>query len=83
MALREFTDPSGRHWRVWDTYPDKPHLVRSGYKEGWLSFETDDGQKRRLAPFPPDWLGLEDDALARLFQGAHQVEAAGMLAAMA
>jgi hypothetical protein len=80
MALREFTDPSGRHWRVWDTYPDKPQLVRPGYENGWLSFETDGGEKRRLAPFPADWHGLDDAALTGLIQAAHHRDAAGTAA---
>ena len=54
MAYREFQDEDGRSWRVWDTYPQSPHIVAPGYEDGWLSFETE-GEKCRLVPVPPDW----------------------------
>lgn len=74
MALREFTDLEGRLWRVWDTRPEKPQLVRAGFENGWLSFETDDGEKCRLAPLPADWFGLEDAALSELLNVARRSE---------
>lgn len=29
-------------------------VLSSGYRQGWLCFETD-AEKRRLTPIPPDW----------------------------
>lgn len=54
MAYREFTDPEGRNWRVWDTYPTSPNSVPTAYRSGWLAFERE-GEKRRVAPIPPGW----------------------------
>lgn len=36
---------------------------------GWLCFESKT-EKRRLAPFPPDWHNLYDEALAELCESA-------------
>lgn len=66
------TDLEGRLWRVWDTRPEKPQLVRPGYENGWLSFETDDGEKRRLVPFPAEWFAMDEAALAELLNAARQ-----------
>ncbi len=30
-------------------------LERDRRKSGWLVFESADGEKRRLVPYPPDW----------------------------
>ena len=29
--------------------------VPAGYEQGWLCFECESGEKRRLAPVPTDW----------------------------
>jgi hypothetical protein len=39
------------------------------WAEGWLVFETA-GEKRRLAPFPPDWIQLSDAELDKLRERA-------------
>jgi hypothetical protein len=54
--LREYTDKKGETWRVWDVYPTARGGASSpsGFSDGWLCFESR-GQKRRLAPIPPDW----------------------------
>jgi hypothetical protein len=69
MAYREFSDTEGRAWRVWDTYPEKPQLVRPVYENGWLCFEGD-GEKRRLAPIPAEWVEADGPALASLLARA-------------
>src|SRR5436305_10402770 len=75
MALREFDDERGRHWKVWDVYPtlaERRHRNAGpppGTRErrrrvehrvalhrdlamGWLVFEANDGERRRLRPIP-------------------------------
>jgi hypothetical protein len=40
---------------------------------GWLAFQTD-GERRRLAEFPPDWEQLTEPGLAQLCARASRVE---------
>ena len=54
MAIREFTDSSGKKWRVWSTVPTSPGAYDESLREGWLTFEGA-GERRRLAPIPEDW----------------------------
>jgi len=62
MALREFTDSTGRRWRVWDIRPEQMHAATRAEDHlqsvinGWLAFEpAAGGEKRRLAPIPARW----------------------------
>jgi hypothetical protein len=62
MALREFTDSTGRGWRVWDIRPEQMHAATRAEDHlqsvinGWLAFEpAAGGEKRRLAPIPARW----------------------------
>lgn len=60
-ASRSFTDSVGVHWMVYCILPSpllagKPTLLPHGERRnGWLFFESADGDRRRLSPFPPDW----------------------------
>lgn len=89
MALRIFQDASGRTWHVWgvpstpNVQAQLPPADRAGrwfdgprvgpeWAGGWLAFETT-GEKRRLAPYPPDWNFFSDDELAALCNKAHLV----------
>jgi hypothetical protein len=62
--LREFVDPKGVNWKVWDVWPSErlasgalmpvstfPSLTQA---DGWLCFESAN-EKRRLSPIPPGW----------------------------
>ena len=78
MALREFTDPSGREWRVWDVTEQNMHPRTRGedwmrdFLDGWLTFESVDGQaKCRLHPIPPNWETADD---AQLVEWLHDAE---------
>ena len=80
MALREFTDPAGRQWRVWDVTADAIHpATRSedymrDYLDGWLAFESIDGQvKCRLTPIPAGWSSASIDRLVYWLHNAATV----------
>jgi hypothetical protein len=57
---RTFVDSVGVEWVVREIATPKLTdtlgrlLERDRRRGGWLVFETD-GEKRRLAPYPPDW----------------------------
>ncbi|MEO6527341.1 MAG: hypothetical protein ABIP93_11995 [Gemmatimonadaceae bacterium] len=40
-------------------------LERDRRRGGWLVFESADGEKRRLAPYPPDWRTMSAFELER------------------
>jgi hypothetical protein len=65
MAYREYTDSSGAAWKVWNTAPVPGAVLSSVMRDGWLTFECD-GERRRLAPVPPDWEQLTAAELERL-----------------
>lgn len=48
--------------------------VSPGLAEGWLCFERDDEEKRRLAPIPRDWVIATERQLADYCSAAHSVE---------
>ena len=73
MAHREFQDVNGRRWEAWDIYPASVTPRRSSgfnlpeeLRDGWLAFQTDDGESRRLAPIPGTWPVLSETDLAGL-----------------
>lgn len=60
-ASRRFVDCVGVAWQVYCVASPilrptpitlLPHVERRG---GWLYFESADGDRRRLAPYPADW----------------------------
>jgi hypothetical protein len=77
VALREFDDDRGREWKVWEVHPTiaarlrnrgaaAPLQLRPEMAEGWLAFEAEDGDHRRLSPIPdvPDgWVSASLDQL--------------------
>jgi hypothetical protein len=68
MAYAEFTDRTGRSWRVWHTLPRLAGVLTAlphDWKQGWLTFESGD-DKRRLAPFPAEWETLPASRLELL-----------------
>jgi hypothetical protein len=69
MSLREFEEPDGRRWRVWDTVPATTHGLTSDYRSGWLTFDNG-GERRRLAPIPVDWERLAPERLGLLLRVA-------------
>lgn len=68
--MREFRDSNGVEWAVFLTErrqgAARDHYLPEEYREGWLVFESSEGEKRRLAPVPSNWESLEDEELAAL-----------------
>jgi hypothetical protein len=58
---RSFTDAVGVEWTVREigtpsmTQTLSKLLEHDRRRGGWLVFESNEGEKRRLAPYPPDW----------------------------
>ena len=81
MAVREFTDESGREWRAWDIKPEEIHPVTRAedyladcFITGWVVFETKSGdEKRRLCPWPIKWMDETERGLRRLLAKADVV----------
>lgn len=75
-GIREFRDRGGVEWRAWSVIPGRASgKVSQRYlgelRSGWLAFETLDGSaRRRLAPFPSNWMGASDEELQRLLDQA-------------
>ena len=67
MAARTFEDSSGAVWEVFEVQraSQKPGAVSAGLEHGWLAFVHGDS-KRRLAPFPPEWVDAPASELERL-----------------
>src|ERR671937_397484 len=81
MAVREFTDSKGRHWRVWEVTPEainprtkEEDYLAALYYTGWIVFETrEEDDKRRLYPVPKGWNELPEAELEVLLQKAERV----------
>ena len=58
---REFIDSVGVEWVVREIASPSLEgtlarvLEHDRRRSGWLVFESAEGEKRRLAPYPPDW----------------------------
>ena len=73
MASRNFRDTTGMHWHVWNTVPISGAVINPGFEKGWLTFESDSGALRRLAPVPSGWEELPAERLILLLQNAKAV----------
>jgi len=68
---RTFVDTVGLEWIVREiATPELSGLLarlleRDRRLGGWLVFESSDGEKRRLAPYPPDWRTMSAYEIAR------------------
>jgi len=72
--MRQFRDAAGVQWTVYQTERNasaerRDHLLPAEYRHGWLVFESAT-EKRRLAPVPPRWSDLSDEALVTLCESA-------------
>lgn len=83
MAVREFTDATGRKWRAWEVRPSEIHPATKSedyladcYITGWIVFETiSSDEKRRLCPWPVDWATRTEAQLRELLSAAEVVPA--------
>jgi hypothetical protein len=73
MPSKDFTDASGMTWRVWNTVPVSGAVINPGFEKGWLTFESDAGALRRLAPIPAGWEHLQPGRLVELLHAAKEV----------
>jgi hypothetical protein len=80
MPVREFSDANGKRWRAWDIKPETIHPITraedylADYLTGWIVFETEDGdEKRRLCPWPGDWVHRSEAQLCELLALAELV----------
>ena len=73
MPNKDFTDASGMNWRVWNTVPVSGAVINPGFEKGWLTFESDAGALRRLAPVPVGWEQLPEHRLMELLDEANEV----------
>lgn len=75
MPVRNFQDPDGREWSVWDVIPSRKSdlFLPATMAEGWLCFEAAH-EKRRLHPVSVEWSGLDAGGLWSLCQRAAPVK---------
>jgi hypothetical protein len=63
---RTVSDAAGVVWHVREVKPgplsmaQRRVLARPEYEHGWLLFQSETGEKRRFAPYPPDWTSRPD-----------------------
>lgn len=71
MPTRQYRDSSGTDWEVFEVHrlDDRPNSVRPALSSGWLAFVRE-GEKRRLAEYPADWIALGNDELQELLNAA-------------
>jgi len=71
IKSRSFTDSVGVEWTVREigmpslTQTLAKVLEHDRRRSGWLVFESSEGEKRRLAPYPPDWRTVSTFELER------------------
>jgi hypothetical protein len=86
MGVRSVRDASGIEWQVWEVRPSwagrqtpmegmpavaatrpslAPHL-----EGGWLTFQSPQGERRRIVPIPTGWEALDEPGLLRLLTRA-------------
>jgi hypothetical protein len=73
MPSKHFVDGTGMRWRVWNTVPVSGAVMNPGFDKGWLTFESDEGRLRRLAPIPSGWESLPDNRLIALLGTSKEV----------
>lgn len=66
------TGRGGAERRKSPTYR-RPSTVLAGFEHGWLCFEVEGGEKRRLVPVPEAWESASDGDLRRWCRLAKRV----------
>jgi hypothetical protein len=76
---RQFVDTVGVGWTVREiaspvlTGSLAKILQHDRRRGGWLVFESTEGEKRRLAPYPPDWRSMSPFEIERWCMRATKV----------
>jgi hypothetical protein len=76
---RSFVDTVGLQWTVREIASPSLSgamaklLASERRKGGWLVFESSDGEKRRLTPYPPDWRTMSSFEVERWCMRATRV----------
>ena len=76
---RTFVDTVGVEWTVREIASPSlagalaKLLEHDRRKSGWLVFESEDGEKRRLVPYPPDWRTMSPFEIERWCMRARRV----------
>jgi hypothetical protein len=79
VGLREVRDAAGVTWNVFDVFPIErqlapgrpaPARLSPEMSSGWLAFQSESGERRRLVPTPVGWERLSDAELLALLAGA-------------
>jgi hypothetical protein len=75
---RQYVDSCGVEWAVREIATTTLSTVTRVFehdrrRSGWLVFESVDGEKRRLAPYPPDWRTISTFELERWCMKATKV----------
>lgn len=73
MPSRDFVDSAGAVWRVWSTVPIMGAVLTPGFENGWLTFESNAGVLRRLAPIPEGWDVVSAERLELYCRAANEV----------
>ena len=73
MASRNFSEPNGTQWHVWNTVPVSGAVINPGFEKGWLTLESEGGSLRRLAPVPGGWETLNEERLVELLRNSKVV----------
>ena len=77
--VTRFVDSKGRDWTVREVKDPNlamipPYLLTDPeFATGWLLFESS-GEKRRLAPYPDDWMRLSVRQLEEYCRNARRLE---------
>ena len=76
---RTFVDSVGLAWTVREiatptlTTTLAKMFALDRRRSGWLVFESEEGEKRRLAPYPPDWRTMSPFEIERWCMRATRV----------
>jgi hypothetical protein len=78
QTSRQYVDSCGVEWTVREIATTTLSTVTRVFehdrrRSGWLVFESVDGEKRRLAPYPPDWRTISTFEMERWCMKATKV----------